>query len=263
MEPGDLDDMGAVAGPLGDPDADTGEIVGGPGTEEAPPWSDDDHWDLEAPDGPGSSAKPWEDTRTSVFDPPPEPGPAGGETRSEELHRFSASDTEPSGGRRGSPRHDHDRRPAVADHHLVIGCVAAAVVLFVSGFILLSEIDNADDADLPMANGAISTTTEAGIATTAAPPTTGPSVETGDQPADDGSAETTASDHSSDGSTTPSSAPPASAGDTTTPPAEPSTTSTESTSTSTPASNTSSTTLPPDDGRNEDGGGLLELLDPG
>ena len=352
IPPFDLDERGPIGVPFGDPVADTGEIVGAPVTDapmaaapvpnpepgawwpepdpvdagssarwEAPPWSDDDRGELETPDGPGSPANPWEDTRTSVFDPPPEPDPeaavatddssqfsAWSESRHEEVRPVSTSDTDPFGVDDSSLRHrhrrhgdasasdhdDHERRPVVAEHHLVIGAVAAAVMLLIiSGYAFLSGADNADDVEMPIANGTLSTTTTTGIATTVSAPTTGPSAETADQPAGDEPADATTT---SDEPTTPS-APPALAGDTTPPPTTPSTTSTPSSSTSAPASTTSSatstpssstsspasttssttttrarstspppsttpsTTVPPgNDSRNDDGGGLLDLL---
>jgi hypothetical protein len=179
-----------------------GEPRYGEGPSDAGPPGD--RWD-----------EPWTDTRTSVFDPPvyddpaaydlQDPGPAAGGEPSiedalpdEEVRRTSIIDSDPFAGRSSSLRRrygEHYRRDLpLADedddgprsavvHRLVIGGVAAAVILLLGAYAFLVGAGDDDRDAAP--ESALPSATEAGDAST----TSGPTTQAPGRPAGEPSAE--------------------------------------------------------------------------
>jgi len=234
-------------------------------------WATDaaagDVWDAGSDSG---APAPWEDARTSVFDPPARL-PAADETTAaaaaaaarrrdrdddEPYRRLRTSDTDPFGGRAVLPSQRRREREAEADAagatdvRLVFGGVAAAlIVVVIAAIALLSSSGGGNEPAIAVAETpptastttttAPSTTTSSETTTTTEPTTTTTEAET-----------TTTTRRVVRTTTTATTAPPP----TTTPPAPPTTrprptTTTTSTSTTTTTSSTTSTTVceePPD-----------------
>jgi actin-like ATPase involved in cell morphogenesis len=245
----------------------------------AAPWSEDDRWELEITNGPDAPASRWDDDRTSVFDPPSDPGPGRdvgadpasgevtewGQTSDDEVRRLRTSDTDPFGSR-GSLRdrhrqrrreHDDDwgdddeRRPAIADARFVIGgAAAAALALLAGGYAVLWDTSDPDDTSLAIAEAALTTTSTDSTTSSTAAPTTTTTATSAEAPAADepDEAPTTTEDHDEPTTSAP---PPTTTTVAPSPPPPPPTTTSSSTtsttsSTTTSTSSTTSTTLDPD-----------------
>lgn len=234
-------------------------------------WPDEQPWEAQPADAWADPAGPWDDARTSVFDPAPPaaPAPAAGDwdppgdaddRHEDEFARLTTSDTDPFGSRGGGTLatrlrsrqegddEDYDDADAGIDIRLVVGGVVAAVaVVLIAGFALLSG-GGGDEPAIAVADaGPITTTTRSltSTTTTTEPTTTTESTTTTTTEEPTG---TTRPRRTTTTTTAPTTtAPPATAPPTTRPTTTTTRpTTTTSTSTTTPTSTTVCPDPPPD-----------------
>ena len=185
-----------LAGPVdtgGQPPVDTGAH---PTVADADPagWStadagpDGDPWEYD-PDTGWHDGNQWDDGRTSVFDPAPQPDaspdgdedvePEWGQPAAEEFQRLRTSDTDPFVGRgaslsarlrerrEGGEGEDGDDAPPLDLRLIVGGVIAAVVVVAVGGYALIAGTGGSNDPAIAVADTSATTTS-----TTVEPSTT-------------------------------------------------------------------------------------------